>query len=597
MIVSMKKVTVIAVAHAREDMLHALQECGVVHISVALGTTGSSAADVVEQQRALERARQAVDNAAEKLPDAAHDAPEWTTPEACVKDILSYDDTRRAEEEKQQTLESTCAALRVWGEYDPARISALEEKGIYVRLFQCAPDDMPTLPATCHVEEIYRDKKRVSFVVVSPEEIPAECAPLPLPEKSLRAYEDELKVSREKHTAAVRALAGYTPHRGRLDAYAAVLAEEYDRAVARDVTQRYEQLVCVQGWVPEDMLSDVRTSAQNHGWGVTVEDPGDDDLPPTLLRPPRWVQPVLSVFNFIDTFPGYREFDISIVFYLFFSLFYAMLIGDAGYGIVMLAITAGVHLWKGKKIPKQPLYLLYVLNITTVIWGVLTGSYFGVEVPSHALLHDVVILDTTDFGTTVYLCFVIALIQLVIAHIWRALCAGKLIPVIGEIGNAGVVLTMFFVANTLILGRSFPAVMAVVAVLSIVLSLAGSVIGKKGEALVASIFQFPFGIINSFGDIASYIRLFAVGYATMATAQAFNQIALEIGFSHIITGFFAALILVVGHTLNMILGLLAVMVHGLRLNMLEFSTHIGQEWSGEKYKPLQRTLARDTSSA
>jgi len=95
-------------------------------------------------------------------------------------------------------------------------------------------------------------------------------------------------------------------------------------------------------------------------------------------------------------------------------------------------------------------------------------------------------------------------------------------------------------------------------------------------------------VINAFTDTVSYIRLFAVGAATVAVADAFNQMALGIGYGDIISGFFTALVLIFGHTLNILLGAMAVLVHGVRLNVLEFSSHLNMEWSGVEYKPFRQ---------
>ena len=94
-------------------------------------------------------------------------------------------------------------------------------------------------------------------------------------------------------------------------------------------------------------------------------------------------------------------------------------------------------------------------------------------------------------------------------------------------------------------------------------------------------------IVNSFTDVVSYIRLFAVGAATVAVADAFNQMASGVGGNSIVAGFAAALILLFGHTLNILLGAMAILVHGVRLNVLEFSSHLNMEWSGMEYSPFK----------
>ena len=105
---------------------------------------------------------------------------------------------------------------------------------------------------------------------------------------------------------------------------------------------------------------------------------------------------------------------------------------------------------------------------------------------------------------------------------------------------------------------------------------------------------FALNIINTFTDVVSYIRLFAIGLASVAVADAFNDMALGFGFSTVSSGFIAVVILVIGHFFNIILGILAVAVHGLRLNVLEFSNHLGLEWSGFSYQPFKKILKQDT---
>ena len=94
---------------------------------------------------------------------------------------------------------------------------------------------------------------------------------------------------------------------------------------------------------------------------------------------------------------------------------------------------------------------------------------------------------------------------------------------------------------------------------------------------------------NSFTDIVSYIRLFAVGLATVAVADAFNKMAMDIGYNSILTGTATSLILLLGHGLNIILGAMSILVHGVRLNVLEFCSHLDINWSGFSYKPLEES--------
>ena len=98
--------------------------------------------------------------------------------------------------------------------------------------------------------------------------------------------------------------------------------------------------------------------------------------------------------------------------------------------------------------------------------------------------------------------------------------------------------------------------------------------------------SLPLDIISNFVDVVSYLRLFAVGSASLAVAAAFNEMALAGGVSGLLSGALAAFILFAGHALNIVLGAMGILVHGVRLNTLEFSSHLGVQWTGHLYEPF-----------
>jgi V/A-type H+-transporting ATPase subunit I len=117
------------------------------------------------------------------------------------------------------------------------------------------------------------------------------------------------------------------------------------------------------------------------------------------------------------------------------------------------------------------------------------------------------------------------------------------------------------------------------------------------KSMGVSLANLPLSLISGFSDIVSYVRLFAVGMATAAVAASFNNMILpdgvgEMGFLGLVM---AAIALLLGHGLNIALALMAVMVHGIRLNMLEFAGHLGVQFSGQAYKPF-KLLALDQLS-
>jgi V/A-type H+-transporting ATPase subunit I len=107
------------------------------------------------------------------------------------------------------------------------------------------------------------------------------------------------------------------------------------------------------------------------------------------------------------------------------------------------------------------------------------------------------------------------------------------------------------------------------------------------KGALATITDLPLSVIGSFSDIVSYLRLFAVGYASVVVSQSFNNMAVGAGIDSVLGGLMAAVILFFGHALNIILCFMAVIVHGIRLNMLEFSGQLGMQWSGKEYDPFR----------
>jgi len=96
-------------------------------------------------------------------------------------------------------------------------------------------------------------------------------------------------------------------------------------------------------------------------------------------------------------------------------------------------------------------------------------------------------------------------------------------------------------------------------------------------------------LVNNFTDVVSYIRLFAVGLAGVAIADAFNAMAAGIiKKGDFLTIIASVLVVVFGHALNIILGPMSVLVHGVRLNVLEFCGHANVTWNGFAYKPFGR---------
>ena len=143
-------------------------------------------------------------------------------------------------------------------------------------------------------------------------------------------------------------------------------------------------------------------------------------------------------------------------------------------------------------------------------------------------------------------------------------------------------------AKTLILGDIFPFFGKWLFIAgSLLVVIFTNPVKNVAKGIASGFGNLALNIVNSFTDVVSYIRIFAVGLATVAIADAFNKMALDVGFSTILTSVASSLILLLGHALNVMLAPLSILVHGVRLNVLEFSGHLDVTWSGTPYKPLK----------
>jgi V/A-type H+-transporting ATPase subunit I len=354
-----------------------------------------------------------------------------------------------------------------------------------------------------------------------------------------------------------------------------------------------QSLAYLKGYVPVGKVEKLKSTAAEQGWALLIEEPGEDDQVPTLIKNPPWIRIIKPVFDFLGTVPGYREFDTSFWFLLAFSIFFAMLIGDAGYGIFFLVLTLLARI-KMRKAPAAPFFLMLVLSFSTIVWGALTGTWFGsVYFAQSRFLSWMVIPSISSFGADpdfiMLICFVIGAVHLSIARIISFFKNLPKLKAFAELGWLTLVWGMFFLVRYYVLQKplNYIGLWLLAGGLFLVVLFAEQK-GSFLKGLAMGLANLPLKLLDSisaFSDIISYVRLFAVGLATVKVAESFNEMALDIGLG-LPAGLAAALILFCGHLLNIAMGALSVIVHGVRLNMLEFSSHLGMEWTGVSYKPF-----------
>ena len=204
-------------------------------------------------------------------------------------------------------------------------------------------------------------------------------------------------------------------------------------------------------------------------------------------------------------------------------------------------------------------------------------------------------LADPSYNNMMLLCFTIGVSHLMLARLWNGVCKWPDSTALAEFGWAGILLTMYLVTNTIVkIFPAFPAWGYWVGGISIALVFLFTVKPSELKAHGAELGMLPLSIMSALGDVISYVRLFAVGLASVKVAENFNMMALDVArIGHVwwTSALFAVgmvVILVVGHGLNLAMAGLSILVHAVRLNTLEFSNHKGVSWSGHAFRPFRR---------
>ena len=546
MIVAMKHLDLICLAADGEATLAALRDLGAVHLDL-----GAAAGDGVAAAKGdVSDAEAAVRLILKARGKTRRDSLDIRPRE--VREVLALGadrDTLRAEQER---LEREIKTYEPYGDFDPALAQKLLDRGIDLR--DRLPPRLPEMRLSKMREKLERVLNRIRI--------------------------DEAKLAASDDVAILRRFPD--------------MADRVAFAAARELLEDRGAVRLVSGWIPGPRVADLRARVPEMGWGILVRDPAAGESPPTLIEPPRLFRPVKALFDGLGIAPAYDESDVSVPFMCYFSLFFAMLVGDGGYGAVILVGTlVGWRKYRAaarsNALLRSWLVLLTVFSTATVAWGILSNTWFGAGLPFAKDWPTVKWLGDPTYGNMMFLCFTIGASHLVLARLWSGLCMLNDRACLAQFGWAGIVVFMYLVTNAIV--GIFPGIppwaywmFGASLVLVFGFTLKGSELKSRGIELG----MLPLNIMSALGDIISYVRLFAVGLASVKVAQNFNEMAVGLDLPLWLKVVPMVLILLVGHGLNFAMAGLSILVHAVRLNTLEFSNHKGVSWAGYAFSPFKK---------
>lgn len=571
----LKKLSLVGRAAQKTETLEALQELGCMHVLPLVPLPA-------EPEKVSERGARNAYKALRFLTDVPEPRRQIQRDRdfdmnKFVKDVLDLMQRSRELTDRRDFLAHRISQVRPWGDLDfpPDDVLAGNRLWFYqLPLKHRGALEALTLPWAI----LEQDHRFIYAVLIAPDEPDDDILPVPrthtgsLPIHELEAQLEEAEIAIEALEAERVAQTRYLTLMRRNLSVAESAAE---LAHATQKVRDEEAMFALQGWVPEDRIDALLDMAESKNAAVLIEDPGPDDTPPTLLEQPEKRSAAVDLALFYQV-PGYRDWDPSIIVAASFAFFFAMIVADAGYGAVILL---GLLLfWKRMEgTPALQSWRRYGLIIAgaTILYGVLVGSYFGVAPREGSILAGLKLLDLNNFAAMMMVSIVVGVLHLVLANALAARAAWGQRRAIANLGwiaalIGGFVLWLSYMKG----GAATPgAILLGAGILAILLFsserkmkqpidwLWRLIDGLKGLA----------GAMGAFGDVLSYMRLFALGLASASLAITFNDLAVSV--MQALKGpgiLFALLILIIGHILNFALAMMSGVVHGLRLNYIEF---------------------------
>lgn len=603
MITKMKKLTFLVYHKEYEAFLEQIRELGVVHIvERQIGEMDERLQQSMQKHILYKNTLQSMYLLADKEPDATSGN---ALPAGDV--VKRYDELQvRIQELNQQlpAIDKDLSQLEVWGDFDWQSVRRLESAGWYVQFYTCSEREFnEAWVAEDNAVVIKEDGGHLYFVTVTPEPAALELEPLRLPALSIselnrKKQEAEAALLQAQEELKTFCKANYHAlEKGNMQ-----LQSDIDllKVKLNSEVMAEGAVVLLEGWIPEDSEADVKALLDKNGTYYEIRAARREDNAPIKLRNNAFTR-MYEVLTKMYGMPDYAEFDPTPILAPFFSLFFAFCMGDAGYGLVLIALGFALRA-KLSKSMRGMMNLVITLGVFTTVFGIVLGTFFGVslfdlELPA-AMKQFMIVgkIGETTYDKQMLLALLIGVVHICIAMTVKAIgqtvrfgfeeslsAWGWLLLVVGFICTGG--LSFFKVISEDVSTWAFIVIGGIAAIgIYLLNDLHRNVFVNIGAG-VWDTYNMATGLM---GDILSYIRLYALGLAGGMLGGVFNQLAFMVNDAAgpAIGWLFCGLILVFGHTLNIAMSCLSAFVHPLRLTFVEYFKNSGYEGKGEAYTPF-----------
>ena len=595
----------------KESFLEQLQELGVVDISRSEKPVDQDSSEMLFKATRAKKVLEYLEGI-----DYSKDADFEAVSKATVTvddDAVSYVEAcRNRLVELNSSLneaEKQMKARLPWGSYDKKALDSLSDLGYKVRFYSVDKKRFDQQWAELYpLQVIEEDEKKVWFVTVAPK---SEEYSFPVQEMAAPdgTYAEAAAAAARIREDIILAKAGILNAKDYIPAIKEACNNdlvELDRYLADSAGQNAAEdlLTVFTGFAPVENEAELSEAFDKMGVLYIKEEAVEEDNPPIKLKN-NWFSRQFESFTGMYGMPVYSEFDPTSIVAPFYLLFFAMCLGDAGYGIVLLLF--GLMLNRGWV--KFAMFdglgtIISILGAGTVVVGTVLGTFFGMSLAEAAwvpqwlkscmIVGEVEVPGMGMFNVQMLLALAIGVFHICLAMTVKAIGYTKRFGFRANVSTWGWLLLIVGGLILAILGAGkFIAPEAVkwaVIIIGTLSALGIYIFNTPGQNPLINIgaglwdtYNMATGIL---GDVLSYIRLFALGLAGGMLGQAFNNLAEMVRGDNVITWIPFALILLFGHVLNILMSSLGAFVHPLRLTFVEYFKNAGYEGKGAKYNPL-----------
>jgi V/A-type H+/Na+-transporting ATPase subunit I len=595
MIVPMKKYSFLVYHADYHKFLEELRQLGVVDVVERTKDLDDETRDMLLTQKQI---ADTIKQLQRRTVEANDSAPAIKDGMAVVEKVRELQNEQELLEQQLLSVNKEISNLQPWGDFSLDTLNKLREAGLKVSFHITSEKKYnPQWEKQYNIGVVNTAPPNVYFILVreNDEEIELDAEEIkslerPLSEviKRRDSIVDRIsEIGQELDNFAITTIPLLQETRDQLSTQT-----DYNKVLANTKAEADEKVMMLQGFVPKSGESKLVRFCEERGILYIEGRPEAKDKIPILLHNSRFsklFEPISKLFSL----PSYQELDLTPLFAPFFMMFFGFCLGDAGYGLLII-LAATLYKPRAKASIKPYLSLAQFLGIGTIIFGVISGTFFGINL----IETNVAFLDNMreyflDSEQMFNLALIVGAVQIIFGMIVKVFNITRQRGFAYAISTVGWLVLIFGMLsrealihfNTVPEGESI-MMYSVFGISGVMILLLNDPSVNVFVRLGKGVWDVYGTVTGIFGDLLSYIRLFALGISSAILGLVINSIGLDMLGIPVLGPVLFVIFLTIGHIANILISSLGAFVHPMRLTFVEFYKNAGFSGGGKEYKPF-----------